>query len=443
MGRLFWKILLAFWLTFLAITQGVWLLFELSRSHRAPPEMLLVEQVAPVALSAAADAVAKSGPAGFAALEQQLPAGTQARLTLQPKNGDAGDVAGAGASAGGVARARARAHFHTIVRDVTAPDGQAYRIAFAYHTRPSPMMPLNTPPELLLVGMLAGLLFSAVLAWYLTEPINRLRLGFDRLARGDLGARVGPAIGRRRDEIADLGRYFDLMAQRLEQIVVSRDRLLHDVSHELRSPLARLQLAIGLARQSPTRTAASLDRIEQEARKLDTMVDELLMLSRAENGMSVGEDYFDMAAVVASVVEDARFEAQAKNVSIVLRENLPPEEQRVPLRGHAEMFRQAIDNIVRNALRYSSAGQAVIIEVSHSVDGAGYSIIVLDEGPGVAEEDLRTIFDPFNSGQRPGDGAGLGLAIAQRAIVAHGGKVVAENRVLGGLSIRVTLPDTL
>lgn len=422
--RLFWKILLAFWLTFIAITQGVWLLFELSHSERAPPERLMVEQVAPVALAAAEDAVSESGRTGFERLTRQWRRETRARITLSdPASTRAGPPLPA-----------------ALIRDVKAPDGQIYRIAFTPRKPPEQAGLFHTPPELLMVGALGGLLFSGLLAWYLLRPINRLRQGFEGLARGDLGVRIGPLIGRRRDEIADLGHDFDLMAQRLEQLVELRDRLLHDVSHELRSPLARLQLAIGLARQSPARTAHSLDRIEEEARRLDAMVDELLALARVENGVPLGEDYFDLSVIVASVVDDARFEAQEKAVAIHLHEHLPPEDQRPPLRGHAEMIRRAFDNVVRNALRYSSAMDAVSIALRGSDDRAGYTIVVLDEGPGVSRDDLSVIFDPFVSGQRDGDGAGLGLAIAQRAIAAHGGTITAGNRADGGFAVTIVLP---
>jgi two-component system OmpR family sensor kinase len=133
-----------------------------------------------------------------------------------------------------------------------APDGR--RLWLTYRLAPRGLLPmrgLHVPPEMLVLGIVGGLAFSAVLAWYLTSPIRSLREGFGALASGDLAARVGPRMGRRRDEIADLAQDFDRMAQRLQELVLMRDRLLHDVSHELRSPLARLTLAIGLAGYRP------------------------------------------------------------------------------------------------------------------------------------------------------------------------------------------------
>jgi len=423
--RLFWKILIAFWLTFFAIMQGVWLLFELNRDRHAPPDGAMARVAAPVMLASAAELVAEGGPAAFTRMIARLPAEQRDRLALAE--------AEAGAPAGGPA---AHPDERLVTRAVTAPDGRAYELRYRYGEPPRRWLRLNMPPEMLVIGLLGGLLFSAVLAWYLTEPINRLRGGFERLARGNLGTRLGGSVERRRDEIADLAQDFDRMAQRLEQLVGARDRLLHDVSHELRSPLARLQLAIGLARQSPARLEASLDRIDQEARRLDGLVGELLALARAEHGAASAEDYFDLAEIVRTVVEDARFEAQASGVVIRLEEELPPEEQRTALSGHAELVRRAIDNILRNALRFSTRGQSVSVRIGFS--GEAYRLVVADQGPGIDEAILPSIFDPFVRGD--GAGLGLGLAIAQRSVVAHGGQIMARNDEAGGLVVVVTLP---
>lgn len=426
--RLFWKILLAFWLTFLAITQGVWLVFELSRDRRTPPERLMAEQVAPVALAAVAEAVSRDGPQGFERLAGRLSGDQRERLALAPasdppqgKPGNAG-----------------RERF--VTRVATAPDGRAYRLSYRYRQENGPIIPLNTPPQLLVMGLAGGLLFSLLLAWYLIRPINRLRTGFERLAQGDLGVRVGPAIGARRDEIADLGRDFDQMAQRVEQLVAARDRLLHDVSHELRSPLARMQLAIGLAGKSSDRSGLTLDRIAREAQRLDELVGELLTLARAEHGQTATDDYFDLTGVLASVADDARFEAQASDVEIRLVEDIPAEERRPLLSGDAELLRRALDNIMRNALRFSPAGEAIDARIAYLAAERAYRIEISDGGPGVPEKDMPALFDPFVRGEQGGPGFGLGLAIASRAIAAHGGTICASNRAEGGFTVTVSLP---
>ncbi|MBO9518161.1 MAG: HAMP domain-containing protein [Porphyrobacter sp.] len=423
--RLFWKILVAFWLTFLGITHGVWLLFEIGRNERPPPEGLMARVVAPVVLASGIDAVNREGPTGLESFASHLPESQRDRLTIEPVS-QRPEALGQGE--------------RRISREVTAPNGQVYRLSYGYRDERPPAILRAAPPEFLIPGILGGLLFSAVLAWYLTEPIARLRAGFDRLARGDLEVRLGPSIGRRRDEIADLGRDFDMMAQRLEQLVSARDRLLHDVSHELRSPLARLQLAIGLARQNPDCTELTLDRVEREVQRLEILVDELLTLARAEGGQNSREDYFDLADVVASVAEDACFEAEASEVRIRLQGETPLENERPLMTGNAELLQRALDNVIRNALRFSSPGQAVDVRVSYSPKDKTYQVDVSDQGPGVREEDIPAMFDPFVRGEDAGGGLGLGLSIASRAIMAHGGKVTAHNREGGGLLVTMTFP---
>jgi len=425
--RLFWKILLAFWLTFLAITQGVWLMFAVSSDNRGRPSPAAPDPSESVLLLSAAEIVRQSGPAGFARYVAELPDRQRSRLKLLPRPS-------------GSPQARGTESGRPFSRAVTGPSGSIYEVRFS--PPPRRTLPLlNTPLELLALGLLGGLLFSGALAWYLTEPINRLRLGFEQLARGDLDTRIGSRISRRRDEIADLARDFDVMAGRLEQLVKARDRLLHDVSHELRSPLARLQLAIALARQAPSRTAFSLDRIEREASRLDMLVGELLALARAEQGDLRGEDYFDVVEVVHTAVEDACFAAQGASASIGLTEEIPPEDLRPPLRGEAELIRRAIDNVLRNAQRFSRPESSVEVKVRFIPEERLYILAVADRGPGIPEGDLASIFEPFVRGEGGSDGLGLGLAIASRAVVAHGGAIEARNRDGGGLVVTIRLPS--
>jgi two-component system OmpR family sensor kinase len=321
------------------------------------------------------------------------------------------------------------------------------------------------PWELVVLALLGGLAFSASLAWYLTRPIQRLRVGFDRLAAGHLATRLGPTMGRRRDEIADLAHDFDVMAAQLQQLVAAREQLLHDVSHELRSPLARLQVAIGLARQNPQRIAATLERVEAEARRLDELVGEVLTLSRAESGAPQLDDYFDLAGLVHKVVADAQFEAQASGVHIAVEDRSVPagqnqaaqddtgQEGDTVFQGNAELMRRALENIVRNALHHSKAGQRVTVEIAGDAPGHNFVIRVADQGPGVAPEALTSIFDPFvrannRLGERAAEstGFGLGLAIAKRAVLAHGGSIEAQNAAgeggagTGGLIVTIRLP---
>ncbi len=261
----------------------------------------------------------------------------------------------------------------------------------------------------MIVVVVGGLGFSAILAWYLTQPIQRMQAGFGRLAQGNFATRLGPAMGRRRDEIADLAHDFDKMAVRLEELVAARDRLLADVSHELRTPLARLNLAIGLARQDPAKLATSLDRIGGEADKLDEMVGELLTLAKLESGQSRGEDYFNFAEIVKAVVQDARYEAAAKGVDVFL--DIQPDDESFEwiALGSGKLVSRAIENIVRNAVRYSSEGGKVGAMLRRR--GGLYDLRVTDEGPGVPEEAMSALFMPFGVSA---DGFGFGLGAGDR-----------------------------
>ena len=325
-----------------------------------------------------------------------------------------------------------------IVSDtVSAPDGTNYRVSYYPQSASRNHGIFGIPMEVVIVVVVGGLGFSAILAWYLTQPIQRMQVGFGRLAQGNFATRLGPAMGRRRDEIADLAHDFDKMAVRLEELVAARDRLLADVSHELRTPLARLNLAIGLARQDPAKMATSLDRISGEAAKLDEMVGELLTLAKLESGQSRGEDYFNFAEIVKAVVQDARYEAAAKGVDVRLDIEPADESFEWIALGSGKLVSRAIENIVRNAVRYSSEGGKVVATLRH--DGGLFRLVVTDEGPGVPDEAMAAMFMPFGV-SADGFGFGLGLAIAQRAMTVHGGSISARNRQPKGLEMAVTLP---
>ena len=319
---------------------------------------------------------------------------------------------------------------------MTTPDGHHYLLTYRVPAVMRRGGPFNVPQPILIVAAIAGLTFSIILAWYLTRPINLIRKGFDQLAQGRLDVRLQPLIGRRHDEIASLARDFDTMAARLAQLVTTRDRLLHDVSHELRSPLSRMQLAIGLTRQDPAQFESSMDRIEREMVRLDALVRELLVLARAESGLAASEEYFDPLAMLEFVVEDARFEAEGSNVMVALALPAIPEEKRPTLRGSAELFRRALENIIRNALRFAPRRSTILVKAE--LLGGFYLFTVRDEGPGVTHVDLETLFDPFIKADQAG--FGLGLAIAKRAVVAHGGTIKAANREGGGFEVVISVP---
>jgi two-component system OmpR family sensor kinase len=422
-GGLFWKLLVAFWVAFFVLTQLVWVLAIID-----PPattqEDVLAQRAAPVALDAVGTALTRMGEVAAMRVRDSLPASERIRVEILPPSAQP---------------ARLTRSDSVIERQVRGPDGATFRLRYHYHG--ATRFVLTMPIEPMIVAIFFGPIFGVVMAWYLVAPIRRLQQGFERLAAGDLSVRLAPGMGGRHDEIADLARDFDVMAEQLEQSIQARERLLHDVSHELRSPLSRLQLAIGLARQDRSDVKASLDRIEYEGRRLDSVVRELLSLARAESGHSPGEDYFDLTALLESVLADARFEANEAGINIVSDVDGSTHEDDAPsLRGNTELVRWALDNAVRNALRFSTSGQSVRVKLAYDWAGRLYEIDIVDEGPGAPASALPTLFDPFVRADETNPGFGLGLAIAKRAVAAHGGKIEASNRAGAGLGIRITLP---
>lgn len=303
------------------------------------------------------------------------------------------------------------------------------------HLRPPPP-PHPLPPIMpIIAGSLVSLLFAALLAWYFSRPIRNLRLAFDAVAGGKLETRIGTAMGHRKDELADLGSDFDRMAERLQNLLDTQRRLLHDVSHELRSPLARLQAAADLMRQQPERSAEFIAHIERDTARMDKLIGELLTLARLNAGMTgLPDEAVDLAEIIADIADDAKLEAETRGCTITLDLNAGP-----TLRGSNELLSRAIENIVRNAIRHSPKGG--VVEVSTRITGERFHLTVADQGTGVLDSDLTAIFDPFyRGGPSQSDGYGLGLAITRRVIEAHGGQVFAENRPAAGLLVTLELP---
>jgi signal transduction histidine kinase len=299
--------------------------------------------------------------------------------------------------------------------------------------------PPHLPLQPILAGSVVSLLFAALLAWYFAKPIRSLRTAFEAVAGGKLETRIGGSMGRRNDELADLGKDFDHMANRLQKLLEAQRRLLHDVSHELRSPLARLQAAADLMRQQPERGAEFIEHIERDTARMDRLVGELLTLARLDAGMA-GEldEEVDLGEVVADIAEDAQFEADGKNCGVEVDLN-----GETVVRGSHELLHRAIENIVRNAVRHSPEGGKVSISLN-VVDGR-VRVTIADRGPGVFDSDLAAIFDPFFRSV-PGQSAvgyGLGLAITRRIVEAHGGEVSAANRPESGLLVTLELPVAL
>jgi two-component system sensor histidine kinase CpxA len=274
---------------------------------------------------------------------------------------------------------------------------------------------------------------------HITAPLFELRRGTEIVAAGNLTARVSGDLRNRRDEIGQLGRDFDRMAERIESLVDSHKRLLGDVSHELRSPLSRLLVALGIARKGDAEEVPELlDRIALEARRLDSLIGQLLTLSRIESrSHAAAASSIDLTALVHEVVADADFEAraQSRRVGVTAFEECT-------VSGFEELLRSAVENVVRNGVRFTREGSAVDVSIRRERDRA--VIRVRDLGPGVPEAMLSEIFLPFRRVQTihgtRNEGSGLGLAIAHRAVAANGGKIRAMNATDGGLIVDIELP---
>jgi two-component system, OmpR family, sensor kinase len=442
MGRLFWKIFFAFWLALVAAAAGSGAAVWWHRHARDSAEPQLA--VGPPQMFATEMAAATLRHGGVAALREWMEeTGRVRRVRVFAVDAAGNDLLGRAVPEGALSRARelAAESGHTrAAQIVAAPGGESY-LLFVPHTAlapPPPPLPVS-PWMLIVIGAATSLAVSAILAWYLARPIRSLRWAFDAAAGGRLETRVRPLMGRRRDEIADLGRDFDRMAQQLQKLVTAQRRLLHDVSHELRSPLARLQAAIGLVRQSPQKLDGSLERIEREATRLSELVGEVLTLARLESVNPAAAEPVELAEVVASVAEDARFEAQAAGRDVSFQG-----VGGAIVRGRAELLHRAVENVVRNAVKYTAPGSTVDIAMHLEVNPPRAVVSVTDRGPGIAPEDLGRIFEPFYRTESDAGGAqgfGLGLAIAQRAIEAHGGQIRAANIEGGGLRMEIALPS--
>jgi two-component system sensor histidine kinase CpxA len=334
-----------------------------------------------------------------------------------------------------------------VLKESRASSDGRHRFTLVMGLPPGPRVflgPRGMPIPGLIIGVITSGLVCYFLAWYLTKPIVRLRAATRQLAAGDLTARTGAPASRRKDEVAGLVRDFDAMAERLEMLVKAQSRLLNDISHELRSPLARLNVALGLARQrAGVESADMLDRIELEASRLNELIGRILTLARLEDGeQRAPQTPVPLGEVVSSVAEDAEFEAQERHCHV---HTVIPEGN-WGVRGNDSLLHSAVENVVRNAIRYTQEGTSVEIALTSEKRSGGSEAVlrVSDSGPGVPEDALEKLFEPFyrldDARGRLTGGVGLGLAITERAVRFHGGRVSAFNRKEGGLMVEIRLP---
>lgn len=315
-------------------------------------------------------------------------------------------------------------------------------VAVGEQRRPSRWMfflvPETLPYRLLAIVVVTGAI-SVLLARYLSRHLRTLRAAASRLGAGDFSVRVSSQLVGADSEALALGEELDRMSERIQTLLETQRRLLRDVSHELRSPLARLAIALELARRkSPAEAHEALGRIEREADRLNEMIAELLTLSRLESGVDgKGAGPVDLSDTTRELLADVAFEAEQRGVRI--QSEIAPA---LVLDGHAELLRRAVENVVRNAVRFSPDDGEVRVELGER-DGT-FVLTVRDRGPGVPAESLPRLFEPFyrvgDDRARHNGGSGIGLAITQGAVALHGGTVAAENAEGGGLRVTLRLP---
>ncbi len=321
---------------------------------------------------------------------------------------------------------------------MTLQDGREFAFILRW-TRPQSPSPFGESDMryLRLIALLAtALVVCYALTLYLTSPIKKVRLAAQKLAGGDLETRVGDNVGNRRDELSGLARDFDEMAERIEQLVTSQQRLTRDISHELRSPLARMGVALEIARKKTNpETEPMLERLERESTRLNEMILSLLTLSRLESGEEFEKKSVAMRPLVERIVEDADFEARGLNRSVKLTSAAD-----CSVSGSDSLLQRAIENVVRNAVKYT--GEGTDVNVALRADEKDVTIAISDHGGGVPANELAKLFRPFyrvgEARERKTGGIGLGLAIADQAIKAHRGSITARN-IDDGLLVEIKL----
>ncbi len=438
----------------ITVIGGTFLVGELARPepfrrfHHGPP-------LPPVEMHAreAADAYERFGSNGLAVYLERIE--SESRLNGFLFDNDFNELAHRQPPAEVMAAARqglSTSHDHSrghaspslVASSTTTAAGNDYIFIAQLPPRPSGL-PFSRELFHIFAVVLIGAAFCYWLARYLTSPVGKLREATQAFARGNLNVRVSPRMGTRRDELTSLANDFDVMAEQIEALIQSQRRLLGDISHELRSPLTRLNVALELARQRAGSEATSaLERIQREAESLNEMIGQLLALTRLETG-TVHDDRteVDLTNLVRDIAADADYEARSRDRSVLLNAAEP-----CTVTGNQELLRRAINNVVRNAVYYTNEGTAVEIDLATRFDEArgkwNVVITIRDHGKGVPDESLNKIFEAFHrvdeARDRESGGTGLGLAIAQRAVKLHGGTIAASNAADGGLIVTLSLP---
>ncbi|GLU29895.1 HAMP domain-containing sensor histidine kinase [Brucella sp. NBRC 12950] len=416
MPRLFWKFFTIIWLA-LAATVGVIILI-VNFSQTEPFAQELEQQRREMVLNLTATVLRNDGEDAarqfVTASEETLPLGLAMSKAAEP----------------GVCAEMNAGETRVILKDgscywVSVPRQASFILGY---------LALGMP---WLAVLVSSAIAAAALARYLIRPVVHLRDGLSALAHGRFNVRIGDKMAGRKDEVTALAHDFDATATRLQELQDAQQQLFHDVSHELRSPLSRLQAAVGVLRQSPAKLDVMLDRMDREVERLDDLVGEILTLARltADSGRPLNTQSLDVIDLLNEILSDAAFEAQARGVTITANV-----DGKFLADVEGELIYRALENIVRNAVKYTAELSEITVDCEASAERL--KVCISDQGPGVRQDELERIFQPFSRGQDAGPqgGYGLGLAIARQAIERHGGRVHASLPDAGGLAITLEIP---
>jgi two-component system sensor histidine kinase CpxA len=441
MPRLFWKLFLALWLSIMTFAVVVSWINQTVIQRNAIEEPAVAFELSQKRFKAKlARELRGGGERQVKRTLQNLPRGMQNHLFVLDANGR--ELLGRERILGKQKQDRGGDRLATS--QVQGADGQLYTLISAGR-HPSRTLLAPGPQGVgmrLSVAAVISALVSLLLARYLAAPLGHLSRASRRLATGDLTVRVGAALDQRNDEFGQLALDMDEMARRLQVAQQANQRLLRDVSHELRSPLARLRVALEIARnKDKSLVVHELNRIELESERLEKLVDEVLSLLRESAGPpELGLSHFDLAEMLRDLVETVNYEICDGREPIDLQLTPP-----LSLDADRELLWRVFENLLRNALIHSGDADGIRIS-AQQISGKEIQVRVQDSGPGIAEVHIKRIFEPFyrvdEARTSSSGGHGLGLAIAASAVRRHGGRISASNRQGGGLEVSVVLPVT-
>ncbi|MFC5861602.1 ATP-binding protein [Acidicapsa dinghuensis] len=445
--KLFWKIFLCFWATVVAIVVAIVITFIFEPQHTSSPWHENILQIARYAGTSAIEEAELHGATAATAYMQDLGNRTHTHACLTDNAGNTIADGGCTLFLDDITRAISTGKPQVILRNHVASaavplqstSGKRYIYAAEIPTSVSTVSKAAVLTRVS-IAILVSFCICYLLTRYLTDPVLHLRKASHSLAAGDLSTRASHALEQRNDELGSLVRDFNTMATQIEELISRQRQLTYDLSHELRSPLARLNIALDIVRERKGSDPA-FDQAEQDLARMDEMIGRMLTMAKLDTFLGeLQTERIDLTDLVASVVRSAEFESRDRSNAVSFTAQQP-----FLVNGNPELLHSAIENIMRNAIRYTPPETSVEVHLQH-VTEQGKPFVQLsihDHGPGVPESDLANIFRPFyrvgTDRDRQSGGAGLGLAIADRVIRLHGGTIRAHNA--GGLCVEILLPS--